>query len=371
MPDVLVTGGSGFIGSHTVDRLVEEGYKVRVLDNLEPQVHNRRKNNFKNGRAIYQIGDIRYKKHWLKALDGVEYIIHLAGAVGIAQSFWQVKKYMDVNGSGIANLYQVIEENPNIRKKIRKIVVASSKSCYGEGTYSCDSHGPFNPLQRQIGQLKRQQWEVLCPICERESRPRAIREDKPLQNLNPYSLSKYVTEQLSLDYGYALGIDTVALRYFNVYGSRQSLSNPYTGVMAIFLSRLKNGNSPVIFEDGNQMRDYIHVSDVSKINVLSLQNGNGVYNLGTGTPTPLKEIAIKLASLTGKEIEPNISNDFRPGDNRHDFADNTRLKRDLRPNGFVPLDKGLNELIHWGDNVDAVDKFAKSELERKRYLPGY
>ncbi len=368
MPDVLVTGGAGFIGSHTVDGLVEQGYKVRVLDNLEPQVHTSKKITHINPGAEYINGDIRYRKHWIRALEGVEYIIHLAGAVGIAQSFWQVKKYVDVNASGTANLYQAIEEVPKIRSNLRKIVVASSKSCYGEGTYSCDKHGPFNPLQRPIQQLKNHQWEVLCPVCGRQSGPKAIREDKPLQNLNPYSLSKYVTEQLSMDYSYALGIETVAFRYFNVYGSRQSLSNPYTGVMAIFLSRLKNGNPPVIFEDGNQVRDYIHVSDVAAANRLALERGNGVYNLGTGIPTPLKEIATRLAGLNGLDILPHITSDYRPGDNRHDFADNTKLNRDLKVSNFMSLEKGLSELIHWSADQVAVDKFALSESQRKKYL---
>lgn len=368
MSQVLVTGGGGFIGSHTVDYLIQEGFNVRVLDNLEPQVHGMREFKYRNEKAEYQIGDIRFKKHWRKAINDVDFIVHLAGAVGIAQSFWQVKKYMDVNSIGTSNLYQLLIEESGLKKRIKKIVIASSKSCYGEGSYRCPEHGVFNPMQRPLDQLERKKWEVLCPQCGKESRPEAIKESKPLQNLNPYSLSKYTTEQLSLDYSYALGIDTVALRFFNIYGSRQSLSNPYTGVMAIFLSRLKNNHSPVLFEDGKQLRDYVHVEDVARIIGKSLLKGSGVYNLGTGKGTSLIDISNELASLVGKDIEPMITGDFRPGDNRHDFANNSKLKSEIGFSNFTPLKNGLEELINWSKHAEAVDKFDISEKERMKYL---
>ena len=328
MEKVLVTGGLGFIGSHTVDRLVEDGYNVTVLDSLERQVHLGKVPEYRNKKAEYFFGDIRYRKHWMKALEGVEYIIHLAGAVGIGQSFWQGRKYMDINVGGTATLFDILINNKSMTRDIKKIVVASSKSLYGEGTYKCKEHGKITPLPRGIEQLRLHQWEILCPVCGKPTSPVPTKEDKPPQNLNPYSLGKYATERMAMFYSDVLGIPSVALRYFNVYGPRQSLNNPYTGVVAIFLSRLKNNHKPVLFEDGKQMRDYIYVKDVADINVMSLTKGFGVYNVGTGRPTALLDIVSTLNRLLNTNIEPDVNGDFRPGDNRHDFADNSRLISD-------------------------------------------
>lgn len=368
MEKILVTGGLGFIGSHTVDRLIETGYHVRILDNLEMQVHARSIPNYINRDAEFVRGDIRFRKHWLKALDGVDGIIHLAGAVGISQSFWEAKKYVDINVGGTTLLYEIMTKEKTIRNRIEKIVVASSKSLYGEGSYRCSEHGLQAPNVRSIDQLEKKEWEVKCPICNAVMSPVGVKEDKPAQNLNPYSLSKYATERLAMDFSYALGIPTVAFRYFNAYGERQSLNNPYTGVMAIFLSRLKNRNSPLLFEDGNQLRDYIHVSDVARLNVNALTLGNGVYNLGTGKPSSLLEIVSLLNNKLGTSIAPKIPGMFRVGDNRHDYADMTKLKKDFGTIDFVTLEEGISRLCKWAERSKAIDKFEKAEKERKRYL---
>lgn len=368
MEKVLVTGGLGFIGSHTVDRLIEEGYRVTVLDNLERQVHLGNVPEYRNKKAEYIFGDIRYRKHWMKALEGVEYIIHLAGAVGIGQSFWQGKKYMDINVSGTVALYDILINNKSTTKDMRKIVVASSKSLYGEGTYKCDEHGEITPMPRDIDQLRSHQWEILCPVCGKPTSPVPTREDKPPQNLNPYSLGKYATERMSMFYSDVLEIPSVALRYFNVYGPRQSLSNPYTGVVAIFLSRLKNNHKPVLFEDGKQMRDYIYVKDVADINVRSLTKGSGIYNVGTGKPESLLDVVSVLNRILKTNIEPEITGDFRPGDNRHDFADNSRLTSDYGISKFVDFDDGMRALVSETKSLEAKDMFEKEEVERKRFL---
>lgn len=368
MERVLVTGGLGFIGSHTVDRLVEEGYKVTVLDNLEKQVHLGNFPEYKNEKADYLHGDIRFRKHWMKALKGVEYIIHLAGAVGIGQSFWQGKKYMDVNVGGTATLFDILINNRTMTKDIRKIVVASSKSLYGEGTYKCDEHGKITPLPRKLEQLRTLQWEILCPVCGRPTSPIPTKEDKPPQNLNPYSLGKYATERMALFYSDVMDIPSVALRYFNVYGPRQSLSNPYTGVVAIFLSRLKNNHPPVLFEDGKQIRDYIYVKDVADINVSSLTKGSGIYNVGTGKPKSLLDVVSALNRLLNTNIKPNITGDFRPGDNRHDFADNSKLILDLKTSEFTNFDDGMKALIAWSKSQQALDMFEREESERQKFL---
>ncbi|EQB67808.1 MAG: NAD-dependent epimerase/dehydratase [Thermoplasmatales archaeon E-plasma] len=370
MQRILVTGGLGFIGSHTVDLLIEKGYSVIVIDNLEKQVHNGVKPKYKNPKAEYIRGDIRNRKTWEKALDGTDGIIHLAGAVGIAQSFWQAKKYMDVNTSSTALMYEQIlklrsEKN---QKYPEKIVVASSKSLYGEGLYECKIHGIKSPDVRPIEQLKKHEWETKCDECGADMKPIGITENKFPQNLNPYSLSKYATERLSMDFSYTMGIDTVAFRYFNVYGERQSLSNPYTGVMAIFLSRLKNNHQPFLFEDGKQLRDYIYVKDVARMNVMALEKGNGVYNLGTGKPLSLLGVVKLLNKNLGTDIQPKISEEFRPGDNRHDYANTEKLNHDFGSTNFVDVEKGVGNLIQWSLTEKSFDKFEKQEKERKKYL---
>jgi dTDP-L-rhamnose 4-epimerase len=368
MTRVLVTGGLGFIGSHTVDALIETGYDVTVIDNLERQVHLGKIPHFKNKKVNYIEGDIRHRKTWLNAFKGIDYIIHLAGAVGIGQSFWQARKYMDVNAGATATMFEILLKNSDISKKIKKITVASSKSIYGEGAYRCKNHGVFYPLPRSVEQLGKGIWEILCPKCAEVSDPEPVPEEKPPQNLNPYSLSKYATEKLALDYSDILQIPTVALRYFNVYGPRQSLSNPYTGVVAIFLSRLKNNKPPYIFEDGQQKRDYIFVSDVANVNRLSLERGSGSYNVGTGKPTSLLQVVENLSSELSSSVQPEISGEFRPGDNRHDFANVTRLKHDFGISDFISFKKGINELIMESAETEARDYFDRQERERKRYL---
>ena len=368
MTRVLVTGGLGFIGSHTVDALLDSGYDVNVIDNLERQVHLGKMPTYENKKAKYIRGDIRQRKTWIKGLQGIEHIIHLAGAVGISQSFWQARKYVDVNIGGTATMFELLLKEKSLSKNIKKITVASSKSIYGEGAYKCKEHGVFYPLPRSVEQLRKNIWEILCPICGEVCDPEPVPEEKPPQNLNPYSLSKYATEKLALDYADILEIPTVALRYFNVYGPRQSLSNPYTGVVAIFLSRLKNHNQPYIFEDGQQKRDYIFVTDVAKVNCLSIERGFGSYNVGTGKPKTLLQVVESLNLGISSSILPKITREFRPGDNRHDYADVSKLKRDFGITSFIKFDDGVRELVKASEQIEAKDYFERHERERKKYL---
>jgi dTDP-L-rhamnose 4-epimerase len=369
---VLVTGGGGFIGSHTVDLLIEKGYDVRILDNFERQVHGGSVPDYLNPQAEVVSGSITDKDAWLKALQGVDVVVHLAAMVGMGQSMYQPVRYMTVNTVGTANMYETIIENPVIKKNLKKIVGASSKSIYGEGAYRCDEHGVVYPGSRQLKQLEEKDWEVRCPVCQEHVRPVGITEEKPAQNLAAYSLSKYDTERLMLMFGEALKIPTTAFRFFNVYGPRQSLSNPYTGVAAIFLSRLKNGNPPIIYEDGQMIRDFIYVEDIARANVLALEKAENidVFNLGTGKTTTIEQIARTLAELLGKNIEPVITNTFRAGDNRHDYADISKVERIL---GFKPkwsLKDGMEKLIEWSETQKAEDKFEQAEKERLKYLGG-
>jgi len=368
--NILITGGAGFIGSHTVDHLVEDGNKVFVLDNLEPQVHHK-KPDYLNPNANYIFGDITKKEDWLKALKEVNYIIHLAAMVGVGQSMYQPVRYLTANTIGTSNMYEILTKKQEIRKNIQKIIVASSKSIYGEGAYECKTHGVVYPGLRSIKQLERKDWEVHCPICGEYIKPVGITEKKPAQNLSTYALSKYDTERIAMNFGFVLKIPTIAFRYFNVFGPRQSLNNPYTGVCAIFSSRIMNNNPPIIFEDGNQVRDFIDIRDIVKANTIALNsNKSGVFNVGTEKPTSILQIARTLAEIFDSKIEAKITEEFRSGDNRHDFANISKIRKEL---GFKPkysLKEGMEKLVEWGKTEEAIDMFDKAEKERRKYLGG-
>jgi len=369
---VLVSGGAGFIGSHTVDLLVKKGHEVIILDNLEKQVHGNKKPDYLNPKANFILGDITETKVWEKALKDVDVIIHLAAMVGVGQSMYQPVRYINVNTIGTAKLYETILNNPEIRKKIQKIIVASSMSIYGEGAYECKNCGVVYPGLRTKDQLEKRDWEIHCPKCSGYVKPIPVNEDKPPLNLSTYALSKYDQEKMSLNYGFALKIPTAALRYFNVFGPRQSLSNPYTGVCAIFSSRIKNGNPPIIYEDGKQTRDFIYVGDVARANLLCLEKFDGVdvFNVGTGKSINIIQIANTLIELHGSNVKPNITNEFRLGDVRHAFGDVSKIKKEL---GFVTstsLKKGFEKLIEWSESQEAIDRFEEAEKERRKFFGG-
>jgi dTDP-L-rhamnose 4-epimerase len=280
---------------------------------------------------------------------------------------YQIHKYMDVNASGTANLLDVLA---NEKHGVQKLVIAASMSEYGEGAYKCEDCGIVYPRQRDVEQLRQRQWEMLCPGCSRPVVPVATDEDKPLQPTSIYAISKQVQEQMCLCVGQAYHIPVVALRYFNVYGTRQSLNNPYTGVMAIFSSRILNDNAPVIFEDGLQSRDFVHISDIVQANLLAMnsEEANGqIFNVGTGRSVTIREVAEMLISAMSSDLKPQIANRFRAGDIRHCFADISRIREALGFEPKVSLDQGIKELVEWVEGQEAVDEFEKAsrELEDK------
>ncbi|MDI6825938.1 MAG: SDR family NAD(P)-dependent oxidoreductase [Candidatus Aenigmarchaeota archaeon] len=369
---VLVTGGAGFIGSHTVDLLVENGYEVVILDNLEPQVHGKKKPDCINPRAKFILGDVTNATVWEKALNGVNAVVHLAAMVGVGQSMYQPVRYLNVNTLGTAKFYEILLKKPEIRKGIQKIVVASSMSIYGEGAYECKNCGIVYPGLRKKEQLEKKDWEIHCPKCGGYAKPIPTAEDKPPLNLSTYALSKYDQEKLALNYGFAFNIPTVALRYFNVYGSHQTLSNPYTGCCAIFSCRIMNNNPPIIFEDGNQTRDFIYVEDVARANILCLEKFDGVdvFNIGTGKSTSILEIADVLIKLHDSKVKPKITEEFRLGDVRHAFGDVSKIKKKLGFTAKISLEEGFEKLIEWSKTQEAIDKFEEAEKERIKYLGG-
>ena len=360
---ILVTGGAGFIGSHLVDKLVEEGHEVVVLDNLDEQVHQGKKPDYLNKRAEYIFDDIRNEKVLIKAIEDVDIIFHQAAAVGVGQSMYEIKKYVDANTFGTAKLLDILV---NTEHDVKKLIVASSMSIYGEGSYQCENCGVVYPKLRSEKQLKSRQWEMLCPECGKVAKPVPTREDKPLFPTSVYAITKRDQEEMCLTVGRAYGIPTVALRYFNVYGPRQSLNNPYTGVCAIFSSMIKNNNQPLIFEDGRQTRDFVSVHDIVQSDLLAMNNSSMDYdsfNVGTGKPTSILQIAEILMKLYGKHgLKPRIENRFRQGDIRHAYADISKISK----LGFKPkfdLESGMRELVGWGKLALATDKTEKAEKE--------
>lgn len=360
---VLITGGAGFIGSHLADELLKKGYRVRALDCLCPQVHGpgRTRPDYLHPEVELMVGDVRSRTALRKALRGVEAVFHFAARVGVGQSMYEVSEYTDVNNLGTATLLQVLIEHP-----VERLIVASSMSLYGEGLYRTASGAYVAGSERPLEQLKAKQWELrasngepLSPIPTPESKPPAL--------ASIYALSKFDQERMCLLIGRAYNIPTVALRFFNVYGTRQALSNPYTGVLAIFASRLLNDHAPMIFEDGEQQRDFVSVYDVAQAARLALETPAAAYevfNVGSGEHFTIREIAERMALAVNKEfIQPEITEKYRVGDIRHCFADITRARTVLGYEPRVRLADGLRELAAWLEGQAAVDNVAQARAE--------
>lgn len=367
---ILVTGGAGFIGSFLVDELIKKGYEVRIFDNLEEQVHNGKIPSYLNKDAEFIKGDVRSRDSLLKAIDGIDAIYHLAAAVGVAQSNYEIKKYVDVNSGGTANLLDILV---NEKHTVKKLVTISSMTGFGEGNYECAKCGIVRPPLREEKQLKNKDWDMYCPNCQKIVTPVATEDDAKEYPSSIYAITKKSQQDMALLNASLYNFPTVVLRGFNVYGPRQSLSNPYTGVSAIFISRLKNGREAVCYEDGMQSRDFVSVHDVVRAFILALEkdeaNGN-VINIGSGKATSIKEIAMIIAKTLGKEDLVKISGEYRKNDTKHCYANTSKAKRIL---GWVPevsLEDGFKELIKWGETEKAVDSFSTAEniLKQKGLL---
>lgn len=363
---ILVTGGAGFIGSFLVDSLIARGYQVKILDNLEDQVHKGIKPKYLNKKAEFIKGDVRNYFDLQKAVKETDAIFHLAAAVGVGQSNYQIKKYMDSNVGGISNLLDILV---NSKKNIKKLIAISSMTGYGEGNYHCKKCGVVRPSLRLEEQLKKKDWNLDCPNCHRAVEPIST-DEKALDYPNSvYGLSKKIQQDLSFLIGSIYNIPVVVLRGFNIYGPRQSLSNPYTGVTAIFISRLKNNKEAVVFEDGLQTRDFVSVHDVVEALVLALEKDEAnsqMFNIGSGRGTPILEIAQTLSKLLGKKALIKVNNEFRKNDIRHCFADISKAKKLLGWQPKISLKKGLKELIDWSATEKAEDKFTQAQKELKQ-----
>lgn len=378
----LVTGGAGFIGSYIVEELLRQGYDVRVLDSLEPQVHGKlaetgQAPEYLAEDAEFIQGDVRDRDAVIAALEGVDYLFHKAALVGVPQSMYDVRRYMDVNAVGGATVLDAVVNSKSVRSRLKKMVVASSMSIYGEGAYHCLVHGTVYPRLRPVTQLEAREWELKCPEeeCERVVEPVPTAEDKPLQPLSIYAIGKRDHEEMFLAVGQTYEIPTVALRYWQVYGQRQALSNPYTGVGAIFCSRILSGNPPPVFEDGKQLRDFVHASDIARANVLALESdvANGqAMNVGTGTPISILDVAwtlLREMSADAKGMAPDVLGTYRPGDTRHCYPSIARARKLLGYEPQVSFAQGAQELVAWVRDQEGKveDRFEQAQRELKEH----
>jgi dTDP-L-rhamnose 4-epimerase len=367
MARVLVTGGAGFIGSHLVDALVARGHAVRVFDSLETQVHGQgtARPTYLNPAAELIRGEMTDRAALRAALDGIEVVYHQAAAVGVAQSMYDIARYVEKNTLGVAVLLDILTADRQ-QLAVRRLITASSMSVYGEGQYRCAEHGAVYPKLRQRAQFEQGDWEMHCPTCDRHVTPEPTPEDKPLLPTSIYAITKRDHEEMCLSVGWALGIPTIALRYFGVYGPRQALGNPYTGVLAIFSTRLLNGNPPVVYEDGNQIRDLIHVSDIVQGNLLAMERTDvehEVFNIGTGRALTVIDVASTLCRELNPALQPQITGTFRAGDIRHCYADIGKARAMLGYEPKMPFEDGLRDLLAWVRGQTAEDTFDQAERE--------
>jgi dTDP-L-rhamnose 4-epimerase len=364
-PRILITGGAGFIGSHLAAELLAAGYAVRVIDKLDQQVHHgMSRPPYLDKDIELQIGDICDRDDVRRAIKGVDMVCHLAAAVGVGQSMYEIARYTLNNELGTAVLLEEI-----VASDIRRVLVASSMSIYGEGL-ARDGKQLVEPQPRSIEQLKAGRWELTGPTGN-ELEPIPTPETKSPALHSVYALNKYVQERMPLILGAAYGREVVAMRFFNVYGPYQALSNPYTGVLAIFGARLLNRRPPMIFEDGLQRRDFVHVRDVARVCRLALESPNAagrVFNVGSGQSRTVVEIAQHMARVMGRpEITAHVTGKCRAGDVRHCFADITLARDTLGFTPKVPFEEGLSELMEWLMQQRAIDKLetATHELSRR------
>jgi len=359
---ILITGGAGFIGSHLGRHLLRQGHEVRALDRLDPQVHPERERPGYLDREVELIkGDVRDPAAVAEALTGIDAVVHLAARVGVGQSMYEIADYCSVNTVGTGVLLEALIERP-----VRRLLVASSMSIYGEGLYTTAEGRVAEAVERDRGQLERGEWEPVSPDG-RSLTPEQTPETKRPSLSSIYALNKYDQERMCLLFGSSYDVPTTALRFFNVYGPDQALSNPYTGVLAIFGGRLLNGKPPLIFEDGEQRRDFVSVHDVARACALALERDEAAgraVNVASGESITVSEIARRLARVTGREdIEAEVTGKYRVGDIRHCFADITTARAVLGYEPQIALDDGMAELAEWLEGQTADDRVESAHGE--------
>ena len=374
MKKILITGGAGFIGSNIANKLTSKGHNVIILDSLSTQIHG---DNPEKDSALYQsilnnprikfiLGSVTDKEDWRSALVGIDSIVHLAAETGTGQSMYQIEKYIDVNIKGTALMLELLT---NEKHNVKKIAVASSRAIYGEGRYNCAKHGDVYPSERLQEDMNQGVFDCKCPICGGRVKLLATTEDSKIHPTSIYGITKQNQEQMVLLVGKSLGIDALAFRYQNVYGRGQSLSNPYTGILSIFSTRIKNGNNINIFEDGLQSRDFVYIDDVVDATILGVEfEGpiNMAFNIGVDMPIDVITVAKRLRDYFGSDIKINVSGNFRIGDIRHNYADITLANKVLGYTPKVSFSKGIKIFCDWV-NLQSVqkDRYEESIKEMK------
>lgn len=368
--NVLITGGAGFIGSNLALKLINQGYSVTVLDNLSEQIHGNPETSSLyqsvKGKVSFIQGDVRNKEDWYKALKNQNIIIHLAAETGTGQSMYEVQKYVEVNINGTALLLDYLV---NEKHDVQKVIIASSRAIYGEGKYNCTVHGAVYPTERQEKDLLKSDFEPKCPMCNQTVSILATDENSKIHPSSVYGITKQNQEQMVLNVCKSIGIPAVAYRYQNVYGPGQSLKNPYTGILSIFSTQIRNGNNINIFEDGKESRDFVFIEDVVDATILGIQReeaNDEVFNVGSGIATSVMQVATMLKKFYQADIAINISGNYRLGDIRHNFADLSKIKTKL---GFVAqydFETGVKQFVDWVKSQEVTeDKYSKSIEEMK------
>ncbi|MDC0204189.1 NAD-dependent epimerase/dehydratase family protein [Flavobacteriales bacterium] len=372
MKNILITGGAGFIGSHLTRKLVFKGYNITILDNLSKQIHAENQestlyNSIKD-KATFILGDVCNRSDWEKALKGQDAVIHLAAETGTGQSMYEIIRYNEVNIIGTAHLLNILS---NEEHTIKKIIIASSRSIYGEGKYLCDNHGVTYPNEREDVEMARGNFNPICDKCNQKLILKATDENSKIHPSSIYGITKQQQEQMILLIGKTLQIPAVALRYQNVYGPGQSLSNPYTGILSIFSTRILNGNDIDVYENGGGSRDFVFIDDAVEATILALENkeaNHQIFNVGSGVATTVLQVANTLKSLYASDIEIKVSRKYRLGDIRHNYADLSKIKNALGFSPKVNFKAGIKKFVKWVQTQDVEqDKYEDSikELEDK------
>ncbi len=370
--NILITGGAGFIGSNLALKLLDKGYQVTVLDNLSPQIHGEdgtKSELFLNikDKVNFIQGDVVNSEDWKKALKGQDVVVHLAAETGTGQSMYEINKYIDVNVKGTSNLLDILT---NEEHQVKKIVIAASRAIYGEGMYHCTEHGTVYPVARTEADMSKGDFEVKCPICNRDVEVMATTEETKIHPTSIYGITKQMQEDMCMVVGKSLNIPVVGYRYQNVYGPGQSLKNPYTGILSIFSTIIKNGNNINIFEDGKESRDFVFIDDIVDATILGIEKEEANYesfNVGTGGCTNVLEVATLLKEKYQSDTDIVISGNYRLGDIRHNFADLTKIHEKL---GFTPkvsFEEGISKFVDWVNQQEVVeDNYQKSIEEMKK-----
>ena len=372
---VLISGGAGFIGSNLALKLMDRGYEVVLLDNLSQQIHGENPEesytyNLVRDKCELIVGDVTKFEDWRRALKSVDIVVHLAAETGTGQSMYEINKYVDVNIGGTAKLMEVITNEIN---QVKKVIVAASRAVYGEGKFQCEEHGIVYPESREDQDMSRGDFEVKCPICNQNVEMLPTDEESKLHPTSVYGHTKQSQEELCMIVGKSINLPVVAFRFQNVYGPGQSLKNPYTGILSIFSTRIKNGNDLNIFEDGLETRDFVYIEDITDSIILGIENDNAnfqSFNVGSGEKIDVLTVANTLKEKYGSNVNINVSGNYRLGDIRHNLGDLTKIRTLLGFEPKVKFTEGISNFVDWVEkqNVESDNYEASIEEMKKKGL---